>query len=170
MNDIVQIKDLIYEIRGHRVMLDSDLANLYGVETKVLNQSVKRNISRFPARYMFQLTEEEYSSLKSQIVTSKKGKDGRRYMPYVFTEQGVAMLSSVLNSEKAIQINILIIDTFVQIRQVALENKDLSIRLQNMENYLINYCKENEADKQEIYKAIDLLMDRTKPAKVGFIK
>ena len=91
-------------------------------------------------------------------------------MPYVFTEQGVAMLSSVLNSEKAIQINILIIDTFVQIRQVALENKDLSIRLQNMENYLINYCKENEADKQEIYKAIDLLMDRTKPAKVGFIK
>ena len=113
MNEVVNIQNLIYEIRGIKVMLDSDLAKLYGVETKRLNEAVKRNVGRFPKHYMFQLTEEEFVTLRSQIATSKEGKGGRRYMPYVFSEQGVAMLSSVLNSEVAIQMNIRIIDTFV---------------------------------------------------------
>ena len=151
-------------------MLDSDLAKLYGVETKRLNEAVKRNIARFPKHYMFQLSEDEYSSLRSQFATSKEGKGGRRYMPYVFSEQGVAMLSSVLNSEVAIQMNIRIIDTFVNMRHFALENKELTQRFNELEQYFINYCKDNEKDKQQIYEAIDLLMDRTKPVKIGFIK
>ena len=170
MNEAIQIQNLIYEIRGHKVMLDSDLANLYGVETKRLNESVKRNIARFPKHYMFQLTEEEFYSLRSQFATSKEGKGGRRYMPYVFSEQGVAMLSSVLNSETAIQMNIKIVDTFVNMRHFVLENKELTKRFNELEQYFINYCKDNEKDKQQIYEAIDLLMDRTKPAKIGFIK
>ncbi len=151
-------------------MLDSDLAKLYGVETFNLNKAVKRNLSRFPKDFMFQLTKDEYNSLifQSGISNSKRG--GRRFMPYVFTEQGVAMLSSVLQSEQAISINIQIMRTFVQIKQFALENKELTKRFQELEQYFINYCKDNEKDKQQIYEAIDLLMDRTKPSKVGFIK
>ena len=158
-------------------MLDSDLAMLYEVETKVLNQSVKRNIQRFPKHFMFQLTREEYEALKvkSQIVTSPKG-GGRQYFPYVFTEQGVAMLSSVLRSERAIQINIQIMDTFVQMRKWAIENKDMSQRLAELEHYFIEHCEDNRRDSEEtkqhlskIYEAIGLLMDRTKPTKVGFI-
>ena len=170
MNEIVNIQNLIYEIRGIKVMLDSDLAKLYGVETKRLNEAVKRNIVRFPSHYMFQLTEEEFYSLRSQFATSKEGKGGRRYMPYVFSEQGVAMLSSVLNSETAIQMNIKIVDAFVNMRHFVLENKELTKRFNELEQYFINYCKDNEKDKQQIYEAIDLLMTRTKPAKVGFIK
>ena len=170
MNDLIQIQNLIYEIRGYKVMLDSDLAKLYGVETFNLNKAVKRNLSRFPKDFMFQLTKDEYNSLifQSGISNSKRG--GRRFMPYVFTEQGVAMLSSVLQSEQAISINIQIMRTFVQIKQFALENKELTKRFQELEQYFINYCKDNEKDKQQIYEAIDLLMDRTKPSKVGFIK
>ena len=151
-------------------MLDSDLAKLYGVETFNLNKAVKRNLSRFPKDFMFQLTKDEYNSLifQSGISNSKRG--GRRFMPYVFTEQGVAMLSSVLQSEQAISINIQIMRTFVQMKQFALENKDLTKRFQELEQYFINYCNDNEKDKQQIYEAIDLLMDRTKPSKVGFIK
>ena len=107
----VTIKNLIYVIRGQQVMLDSDLAMLYQVETKVFNQAVKRNIERFPEKFRFQLTKEEYDSLRSQFVTSN-GKGGRRYMPYVFTEQGIAMLSAVLRSKIAIQISIKIMDAF----------------------------------------------------------
>ena len=170
MNEITQIQNLIYEIRGIKVMLDSDLAKLYGVETKRLNEAVKRNIARFPNHYMFQLTEEEFYYLRSQFATSKEGKGGRRYMPYVFSEQGVAMLSSVLNSETAIQMNIKIVDTFVNMRHFILENKELTKRFNELEQYFINYCQDNEKDKQQIYQAIDLLMDRTKPVKIGFIK
>lgn len=170
MSDLIQIQNLIYEIRGCKVMLDSDLAKLYGVTTKRLNEAVKRNVLRFPNHYRFQLTSEEFASLRSQFATSMKSKGGRRYMPYVFTEQGVSMLSSVLNSEVAIQMNIKIIDTFVKVRHFALENKELTKRFQELEQYFINYCKDNEKDKQQIYEAIDLLMDRTKPSKVGFIK
>lgn len=170
MSDLIQIQNLIYEIRGCKVMLDSDLAKLYGVETFNLNKAVKRNLSRFPKDFMFQLTKDEYNSLifQSGISNSKRG--GRRFMPYVFTEQGVAMLSSVLQSEQAISINIQIMRTFVQIKHFALENKELTKRFQELEQYFINYCKDNEKDKQQIYEAIDLLMDRTKPSKVGFIK
>ena len=123
MNEVIQIQNLIYEIRGIKVMLDSDLAKLYGVETFNLNKAVKRNIERFPKDFMFQLTKEEYESLIFQNGISKSQRGGRRFMPYVFTEQGVAMLSSVLNSEQAIAINIQIMRTFVQLKQFALENK-----------------------------------------------
>ena len=170
MSDLIQIQNLIYEIRGCKVMLDSDLAKLYGVETFNLNKAVKRNLLRFPKDFMFQLTKDEYDSLIFQIGISNSKRGGRRFMPYVFTEQGVAMLSSVLQSEQAISINIQIMRTFVQMKQFALENKELTKRFQELEQYFINYCKDNEKDKQQIYEAIDLLMDRTKPSKVGFIK
>ena len=168
MNEVVQIKSLIYTIRGHRVMLDSDLAMLYEVETKVLNQAVKRNIKRFPSNFMFQLTKDEWSNLRSQIVTFKS--DIRKYTPYAFTEQGVAMLSSVLHSERAIQINIQIMNTFVAMRQWAIENKDMAKRLTELEHYFINHCKDQEQDMKKIYEALGLLMDRTKPSKIGFLK
>lgn len=149
-------------------MLDSDLADLYEVPTFRLNEAVKRKRARFPQNFMFQLTKEEYDFLISQFAISKTGRGGRRTLPYVFTEQGVAMLSSVLNSEKAIQINIQIMNTFVQMRQWAMENKDLARRVAELENYFIEHCKDNKTDMREIYEAIDLLMDRTKPAKIGF--
>ena len=168
MNSLIEVKNLIYEIRGYKVMLDSDLAELYEVQTFRLNEAVKRNIERFPSHYMFQLTKDEYKLLTSQIAISKKGRGGRRTMPYVFTEQGVAMLSSVLNSARAIQINIKIIDTFVQMRQWALDNKELTKRVADIENYLMNYAKDNNKEIEKIYEAIDLLMDRTKPGKIGF--
>ena len=168
MKNLIQIKNLIYEIRGNKVMLDSDLADLYEVPTFRLNEAVKRKRARFPQNFMFQLTKEEYDFLISQFAISKTGRGGRRTLPYVFTEQGVAMLSSVLNSEKAIQINIQIMNTFVQMRQWAMENKDLARRVAELENYFIEHCKDNKTDMREIYEAIDLLMDRTKPAKIGF--
>ncbi len=170
MNEVMQIKNLIYTIRGHKVMLDSDLAMLYEVETKVLNQAVKRNIERFPKDFMFQLSEQEWHDYKvrSQIVTSPKG-GGRQYLPYVFTEQGVSMLSSILKSKKAIQINIQIMRTFVAMRQWAIENKDMARRLTELEHYFIEHCRDNAQDVKELYEAIGLLMDRTKPTKIGFV-
>ncbi len=170
MESLIQIQNLIYEIRGYKVMLDSDLAGLYEIPTYRLNEAVKRNIKRFPANFMFQLKKEEYEVLISQFAISKNKRGGRRTMPYVFTEQGVAMLSSVLNSERAIQINIQIMNTFVQMRHWALENKEIAQRLTELEHYFIDHCKSNKEDMEEIFRAIDLLMDRTKPAKVGFIR
>jgi phage regulator Rha-like protein len=166
MGKLIQIQNMIYNIRGYKVMLDSDLAMLYEVETKVLNQAVKRNIKRFPEHYMFQLTSDEWKNLRSQFVTFSK--DIRKYTPYVFTEQGVAMLSSVLRSEKAIQINIQIIDTFVKMRQWVLENKELAQRLSQLEHYFIQHCNDDKEDFKRIYEALGLLMDRTKPSEIGF--
>jgi len=122
----------IWEIRSKKVMLDSDLAKLYEVPTKVLVQAVKRNIRRFPTDFMYQLTKKELDSLRSQFVTSKRG--GRRYPPYVFTQEGVAMLSSVLNSERAILVNIQIMRAFTQLRRMLLTNKDLKRKIEEMEN------------------------------------
>ena len=122
------IASKIYYIRGEKVMIDSDLAELYGVTTKVLNQAVKRNIHKFPEDFMFQLSEEEFENLKSQIVTSSWG--GRRTSPYAFTEHGTLMLSSVLNSPKAIDVNILIIRTFVKLREILTAHKDIAQKLQ----------------------------------------
>ena len=147
-------------------MLDSDLARLYEVQTKRLNEAVKRNITRFPIHYMFQLTKEEFLNLKSQIATSSWG--GVRKMPFVFTEQGVAMLSSILRSEKAIQINMQIIDTFVKMRQWAIENKEMAQRLAELEHYFIQHCKDNQSDIRELREAMNLLIDRTNPTKIGF--
>jgi len=127
------IEKMIYIIRDQKVMLDSDLAELYEVDTKVLNQAVKRNITRFQPDFMFQLTSEECDLLRSQFVTSKIGRGGRRYMPYVFTENGVAMLSSVLKSEKAIQINVSIMRIFTRLRSFLMLERDLSDRVTKLE-------------------------------------
>ena len=147
-------------------MLDSDLATLYQVQTKVLNQAVKRNIKRFPSDFMFQLTKEEFLNLKSQFVTSSWG--GVRKMPYVFTEQGVAMLSGLLNSNIAIAVNIKIMRAFVQIRKLSVEHKDLQEQIQELKQYFLQYAKDNNAEIDRINEAINLLMDRTKPRKIGF--
>jgi hypothetical protein len=116
-----QIQKLIYEIHGQKVMFDSDLAALYGVELRSLNQAVKRNIGRFPSDFMFQLTAEEWKNLRSQIVILNK--DTRKYKPYAFTEQGVSMLSSIINSERAIEVNIHIMRTFVKLRHYVISKQ-----------------------------------------------
>src|SRR6185369_16304036 len=131
---IEKIETAIYFIRGEKVMLDRDLALLYGVQTKILNKAVKRNLQRFPPDFMFQLTEDEAETLRFQIGTSNKGRGGRRYLPYVFTEQGVAMLSTVLNSERAILVNIGIMRAFVKLRQMLASNTELSRRLDELES------------------------------------
>jgi len=147
----------ILEVRGRKVMLDKVLAKLYGVSVKVLNQAVKRNIKRFPADFMFQLTWEEAVSLRSQFVTLNNMKPkayGRgkhiKYLPYVFTEQGVAMLSSVLNSERAIQVNILIMRAFTKLREILLTHKELAIKIEALEN---KYCEHDDTIRA-IFKAI----------------
>jgi hypothetical protein len=127
------IEKMIYVIRDQKVMFDNDLAQLYEVETRIINRNVQRNINRFPSDFMFQLTEEEYDSLRSQIGISKKGKGGRRYMPFVFTENGVAMLSSVLSSEKAILINVSIIRIFTRLRSFLMLEKNLTERVTKLE-------------------------------------
>src|ERR1039457_4119070 len=123
----------IYLIRGQKVMLDSDLAELYQVTTGNLNLAVRRNLSRFPADFMFQLTKEETGSLLLQIARAKTGRGGRQTPPYAFTELGVAMLSSVLNSERAVQMNILIIRAFVRLREMIASNKDIAARVEKLE-------------------------------------
>ncbi len=130
---IEHIEQKILLIRGHKVILDSDLAALYGVETKKLIQAVKRNIDRFPLDFMFILENQEVTNLRSQFVTSSLGYGGRRFNPYVFTEQGVAMLSSVLHSPRAIKVNIEIMRAFVQLRQLLMSHKELAEKLDKME-------------------------------------
>ncbi len=125
------IEHKIYLIRGQKVMLDSDLAVMYGVETKRLNEQVKRNQERFPSEFMFQLTNQEFRTLKSQIATSSWG--GRRIPPYAFTEHGVAMLSGVLHSKRAIQVNILIIRAFIQMRQMLAEHAEIWRKIESLE-------------------------------------
>ncbi len=127
------IERRILLIRGHKVLLDSDLAELYQVPTKNFNKAVKRNISRFPNDFMFKLTPNENKSLRFQIGTSKKGRGGRRYVPYVFTELGVAMLSSVLNSDRAIQMNIYIMRAFVELRELLATHKELAEKIEQLE-------------------------------------
>ncbi|MBI2605099.1 MAG: ORF6N domain-containing protein [Deltaproteobacteria bacterium] len=124
------IGSLIFLIRGHKVMLDDDLARLYGVKTKTLNQAIKRNAKRFPPDFMFQLIEIESKNLRSQFVTSSLNYGGRRYLPYVFTELGIAMLSSVLKSEQAIQVNIAIMRTFFKLRKLLAEDATLARKIQ----------------------------------------
>jgi hypothetical protein len=158
------IERRIYLVRGHKVMLDSELAELYQVSTKVFNQAVSRNRNRFPEDFMFQLTMEEDRSLRSQIVTSKVGRGGRRYRPYVFTEQGVAMLSSVLNSERAVHVNIAIMRAFVRLREMMDSNKQLAAKLDTLE-------KKYDAQFGVVFQAIRKLMQPTKPSqsrRIGF--
>ncbi|HWB27493.1 MAG TPA: ORF6N domain-containing protein [Chitinophagaceae bacterium] len=154
----------IYFIREQKVMLDKDLAVLYQVETKVFNQAVKRNMERFPADFMFQLTEEEFENLRSQIVTSSWG--GPRYLPYAFTEQGVAMLSSVLKSEVAIQVNIQIIRLFTRMRELLSTSQDILLKLADIEKR-VSFSEENI---QAIFACLKELLTSPKIErnKIGF--
>ena len=127
------IEEKIYLIRGQKVMLDSDLAAIYGVETKMLNRAVKRNLDRFPTDFMFLLTDEETKSLRFQIGTSNKSRGGRRYLPYVFTEHGAVMLASVLNSPTAIEASIKVVRAFVHFRTIVMLYKDLAERIEELE-------------------------------------
>lgn len=149
-----KIQTKIYEIRDQKVMLDYDLAELYEVQTKNLNLAVKRNIKRFPEDFMFQLTKKEWENLRLQIETSK-GRGGTRYLPYAFTEQGLAMLSGILNSDKAIDVNIAIMRAFVFIRQYALSHKDITEKLKELEG------KYNKQFK-DVYEAINYLLQKDK--------
>ncbi len=146
-------------------MLDSDLAELYGVETKVLNQAIKRNLKRFPESFMFQLTEEEFNSLRSQIVTSKRG--GRRYLPHAFTEHGTVMLCSILNSDIAIQVNIQIVEVFIQLRKTLVKQEGILTRLDQLEKKSLKHDK----DLASIFEAIRQLLgfqEKEKKKKIGF--
>ena len=154
------IENKIYVFRGSKVMLDRDLAKLYGVETKVLLQSVKRNKDRFPEDFSFQLTQQEFTNLRSQIVTSSWG--GQRYQPFVFTEHGVAMLSSVLKSKKAIAVNIQIIRTFIQLRNLALDHSDLHRKIEVLE-------KQYDEKFKIIFDALHrMITDDVKKEPIGF--
>ena len=155
------VQNLIYEIRGHRVMLDSDLARLYEVETKVLNQAVKRNIKKFPSDFMFQLTEEEWKNLRSQFVTFKK--DIRKFKPYAFTEHGILMLSSVLNSDRAADINIQIMRVFVKLRQYTLSQTDINEQIIELRKLLMLYIEKNDERVNEIIIVLNNLIDQPKP-------
>jgi len=158
------IASKILFIRGKRVMLDKDLAVLYGVAVKVLNQAVKRNLKRFPDDFMYQLTKEEVINLKSQFVTSSWG--GVRKLPYVFTQEGVAMLSGVLNSERAIKVNIQIMRAFVHLKELLLTHKDLAIRIGALEK---KYADHDEKI-QKIFEAIRQLISPPEEPKrkIGF--
>jgi hypothetical protein len=152
-SDNHEITSRIYLVRGQKVMLDRDLAPLYGVETKVFNQAVKRNLNRFPADFMFQLSMDEFQNLRSQIVTSSWG--GQRYLPFAFTEQGVAMLSGVLTSDRAIAMNIAIMRAFVETRKLASFQKSMSQEIERLKERL----GEHDAQLTGIYEAIENLLD-----------
>lgn len=161
---IERIESYILLVHGHKVLLDVHLASLYDVTTKRLNEQVRRNLSRFPKDFMFQLTAEESESLRSHFATSNKGRGGRRYAPYVFTEQGVAMLSTVLNSERAIQVNIEIMRAFVRLRQIVSSNAQLARKLADLE-------KKCDAKFKVVFDAIRQLMTPQEPKKrkIGFL-
>ncbi|MFZ0724844.1 MAG: ORF6N domain-containing protein, partial [Desulfobacterales bacterium] len=159
-----KIASMIYLIRSQKVMLDRDLAELYGVQTKVLKQAVRRNIERFPPDFMFELTDEEQKSLRSQIVTLKRGQHSK-YLSFAFTEQGVAMLSSVLNSDRAVQVNIQIVRVFTKFRRMLETHKDHKRKIDAME-------EKYDANFQIVFEAIKQLFDEEeKPkVKIGYIK
>jgi hypothetical protein len=146
----------IYMIRGHKVMLDEDLAEMYGTETRTLNQQIKRNADRFPEDFMFQLTSDEYELLKSQNATSSWG--GRRKLPNAFTEHGVLMLSSVLNSQTAIQVNIKIMRVYTKLRQMLLTNKDILLKLEQLEKQV----SQNSKEIQAVFSALKQLLETPK--------
>jgi len=167
MQIIKSIQNRIYEVRGERIMLDRDLAALYETETKALNLAVRRNLKRFPEDFMFQLTKEEADILRFQYETSSfdnkaslrsdtsKGWGGTRYLPYAFTEQGIAMLSSVVNSDKAINMNIAIMRAFVEIRKVIFSQNDLKEQLKEIKERL----GEHDAQLNHIYDAMENILD-----------
>lgn len=170
MNELIElntIKDYIFIIRGKKVMIDKDLAQLYGVPTYRLNEAVKRNIKRFPDDFMFKLNDNELKELIANCDRLKTLKHSSN-PPYVFTEHGVAMLSSVLSSDKAIEINIQIMRAFIALRQFALECNNLQEQIIELKKFFIQYAQDNDEEIAKINTAINLLMDRTKPNKIGF--
>jgi len=165
-----RIENLIRVVRDQRVMLDSDLAMLYGVATKALNQAVKRNADRFPADFMFRLTDEEASALRSQIVTSKPGRGGKRYAPYAFTEHGAIMAANVLNSPRAVQASVFVVRAFVRMREALTARKDIAEKLAELERKVATH----DVAIREIVEAIQHLAalpapsdDETAPPKEG---
>ena len=168
-NEQTRIKSMIHEIRGYKVMLDSDLAQLYEVPTHRLNEAVKRNAKRFPSDFMFQLTDDEWKSLISQFAISKNSRGGRRFAPHVFTEHGVSMLSTVLNSERAIEINIKIMRTFVQLRHYVVAKPDNNSQIAELRKLLMLYIEKNDKCVNDIIIALNNLIDQPKPTKrIGF--
>lgn len=164
-----KIATSIQILRGHKVLLDSDLAELYGVAPKVLLQAVRRNSKRFPADFMFELTENEWSSLRSQIVTLKIGRgQHRKYRPQAFTEQGVAMLSSVLRSDRAIAVNIQIMRAFVRMRELIDSNRELPSRLDELETRLESRLDANDEAISAVLSAIRSLMNPPRSRPIGF--
>jgi len=171
---LAQLQKLIYEIRGQKVMLDRDLADLYGVELRSLNQAVKRNIERFPSDFMFQLTDKEWKNQRSQNVIFNK--DTRKYKPYVFTEQGVSMLSSVINSARAIEVNINIMRAFVKLRHYMLTRSDTNEQIVELRKMLMVYIentdykisKHDKTIEQIIIALNNLIEQPPKTKKIGF--
>ena len=157
MEDAI-IQDRIYEIRGIKVMFDFDLAELYEVGTKVLNQAVKRNISRFPEDFMFRLNTQEWNNNWSQIVTSSRKHRGKSYLPYVFNEHGVTMMASVLRSDRAIQMNIAIVRVFIGLRKMSLEHKSLREQLELMRKELRNRLGSQDQKLDVVYRVIEKLV------------
>ena len=156
---VERIQRAIYLIRGEKVMMDRDLATLYGVTTSYFNRAVKRNLTRFPADFMFQLTPDESENLRCQIGISGSSYGGRRYLPYAFTEQGVAMLSSVLRSERAIQVNVAVMRAFVQLRRVLASHSELAQKLNELERRL----ESHDEAIQSLFEAIRQLMEPPLP-------
>ena len=152
------IASVIYMIRGEKVMLDTDLSALYSVTTRRLKEAVRRNITRFPSDFMFELTKEEYDNLITQFESSNVGRGGTRYLPFAFTEQGVAMLSGILNSERAISVNIAIMRTFVQMRRLVFSNAELGQRVSDLEKLMTEHLEDYSGDIQDIYEALRQLM------------
>ena len=167
MEEIIPIHHKIYTLRGRQIMLDSDLAELYEVETRVFNQAVKRNRERFPDDFMFQLSEEEYQSLRSQFVTLEKGRGKhRKYLPYAFTENGVYMLSAVLKSSVAVEVSIQIMRTFTRLREFTLHYNALGKKLVELE-------RKNDKEFKKVYQILDALVDemqKTDEKVMGFIR
>jgi hypothetical protein len=161
------IANRIYAIRGQKVMLDRDLAELYGVQTGTLNQAVKRNRSRFPADFMFQLTARETRSLISQIVISNAARGGSRHRPYAFTQEGVAMLSAVLKSERAVQVNVAIMRAFVSLREMAVNYRNLARKLGELERR----CNHNDHNIKVVFDALKRLIHAPDPPRrpIGFV-
>ncbi len=162
---IERIEQKIYVIRDEKIMLDKDLAEIYGVTTFNFNKAVKRNIKRFPEDFMFQLTKEEYESLTFQIGISKKGRGGRRYLPYVFTEHGALMAANILNSERAVEASVQVIRAFVKLRQILLSNAELAKKVEQLE-------KKYDANFKIVFDAIrKLMMPPDAPKReIGFIE
>ena len=166
----ISIQGMIHEIRGHKVMLDSDLAELYEVPTYRLNEAVKRSIKRFPADFMFQLTDVEWKVfLRSQNAISKANQGGRRFMPYVFTEQGIAMLSGLLNSDIAINVNIHIMRAFVQLRHYVFSQIEINEQVAELRKLLMLYIEKNDKRVNEIIIALNnLIAAPVKTKTIGF--